>query len=99
MTNKKSSGWLLFVGMLLAIPVLYLLSFGPACWLLSPRVPRMYWPIGWLALHSKSSARIIVWYATLLDEPVPEPPITVPAEPQGNADVVLMDGDVWTPVK
>lgn len=59
------------------LPVLYVASFGPACWWFSPRVgltgdsvdaPAIYLPIGRIYLevdHGGWISRTIRWYATL----------------------------------
>ena len=73
------------------VPMLYVASFGPACWLVSSRVypligvarvaPRIYWPLG--ALHKNGPvavASLLDWYAKLgcgTDERV-----LMPASPQ-----------------
>lgn len=63
----------------LSFPVLYVASFGPACWWLSNisalphggmrahrRVPAFYHPISWAARRGPTALRgIISWYATL----------------------------------
>lgn len=61
----------------IGLPVLYVASFGPACWLLSTRLEREvfktfkeapfpYGPIGWATRRApKSLASSIEWYATL----------------------------------
>lgn len=54
MVNHKKPGWVLrlFV-VVLALPVLYVGSFGPACWATSrtgigaTQLARLYWPIVW----------------------------------------------------
>lgn len=92
MADRKRTHWGWIVGTVLSLPVLYLLSFGPACWNAkrgrAPQYPHMrcahtfYWPIGWLAHNTRpsSSYKIIAWYATLNDGP-----IAVPTMP-GNID-------------
>jgi hypothetical protein len=79
MTDRKKPGvafWATVV--VVGLPVLYVLSFGPACWWLSKppppgysaigdtrTAPQFYWPIGWLAMKDpRWSRKIIFWYAT-----------------------------------
>ncbi len=58
--------------MTILLSVLYVLSFGPACWIVSRqgsgegRIPRIYWPIGWASARwPEWIGRPIVWYAEL----------------------------------
>jgi hypothetical protein len=43
----------------IGLPVLYVLSFGPACWITSRRfdtqLTGFYWPIGWVMLEGRDS--------------------------------------------
>ena len=60
---------------IIGTPVLYVLTFGPACWWFSNAqanlpergiAPRFYWPIGWVAANGPDSCRrAIRWYAIL----------------------------------
>jgi len=64
------------------LPLLYVASFGPACWWFSPRVgltgdcvdvPAVYLPIGRIYIeadHGGWISRTIRWYATLRHESV-----------------------------
>ena len=56
------------------LPLLYVASFGPACWWFSspkpefavtyPFAPNAYWPFGWLAQNGPQPLQaVIVWYA------------------------------------
>ena len=63
--------------MAVVLPVLYVASFGPACWWFHRSgwggiggyeqiriAPKFYWPIGWTAKHSPMPIqRAIFWYA------------------------------------
>ena len=64
---------------LIVLPVVYPISFGPACWWFAkeptlwvgcvgtrPKVaPHIYWPIGWLAeIGPRPVHDAIYWYAT-----------------------------------
>lgn len=67
MSEERKPIWPWILTVLIGLPVLYVLSFGPACWWFStpPHEPldigysafqyhtvsRFYWPIGWLAKH------------------------------------------------
>jgi hypothetical protein len=64
-------------GIVLGLPLLYVVSFGPACWWFHTigwggtggyeqiRIaPKFYWPIGWTAKHSPMPIQhAIIWYA------------------------------------
>src|SRR6188768_2856710 len=63
--------WPLLTAALIGLPVLYVASFGPACWLHSRTggdrgifFQSAYWPIGWAARHSPMEDFIRA-YATL----------------------------------
>ena len=50
--------------------VLYVASFGPACWWMGNRserlvvISRIYGPIGWTAVHAWTPIRLLIrWYA------------------------------------
>lgn len=56
----KKPGWAFWTTLVLVgVPVLYVASFGPACWIVS-RTPEqcfqseVYLPIGWMISHSPS---------------------------------------------
>jgi hypothetical protein len=75
--RKKSGAWPWIVALLIVLPVLYVLSFGPACWLASKsgeaysdiRPSRglfIYWPLGWCAETwgwENTAGRTVKWYA------------------------------------
>ena len=80
MTDRKAAAWTWIVGTLLGVPLLYLLSFGPACWWVSrigrsgefrahPTVSTIYQPIlsAWWNNRGALSAGI-GWYANLLSQ-------------------------------
>lgn len=97
MTNRKRQFGAWVVGTVAALPILYVLSFGPACWWFASKcaygrvrcAPKSYWPIGVLAHNTRSwfPFRIISWYATLDDRPV-----VVPTDSAGtlNLDAVVI---------
>jgi hypothetical protein len=78
--EHKPPVWPWSVTALIALPVPYVASFGPACWWLSKfdsrmlappgvaarRVSRFYIPIDWAAIKGPQPLRdAIFWYATL----------------------------------
>jgi hypothetical protein len=79
MTDRKKPGvafWVTVV-VVVCLPLLYVLSFGPACWWFSPidplsgasTAPKLYLPIGWVwqkCPNGNPIDRSIRWYATLL---------------------------------
>jgi hypothetical protein len=70
LADRSRRFWIITV---MSLPVLYVGSFGPACWWFSKqekgvyhRVALPYWPIGWAAKHGpRGLSRAIWWYATL----------------------------------
>jgi hypothetical protein len=89
MTTRKhpSAGFWITVA-LVAAQVGYPLSLGPACWWLSksalddifPRAPRIYWPLGWLALNGPEPVRqSLCWYANARKKG-----IMLPTDPGGS---------------
>jgi hypothetical protein len=76
--RERWAKWTLAV--IVALPVLYVESFGPACWWMSdwipfgngPRWPRpkIYEPLAWAALKSGRPAQVAIgWYANLRYQP------------------------------
>ena len=61
MTNCKAAAWTWIVGTLLGVPLLYVLSFGPACWISSHvgkaewRIETVYRPVLWAWARSPGS--------------------------------------------
>ena len=64
------------MAVIVGVPVLYVVSFGPMCWWFSSAeidgdvvvyiAPHAYWPIGWLAQHGPDPVGdAINWYGTL----------------------------------
>lgn len=51
---KKRPLWPFLTAALLGLPVLYVASFGPACWIASrnkaiqPAFQKLFWPVGWI---------------------------------------------------
>jgi hypothetical protein len=80
---------------LVAVPILYVLSFGPACWWFTDRsfgyafrMPSVaYWPMGWTVRHSpKPVSSAVCWYAKVGNSEE----LLVPAEWGGfSAGIIL----------
>ena len=68
-----------------SMPVLYVASFGPACWWFTDRTdpvaPQAYWPIGWLALNCPEPVGDIAWWYALMGTNA----VVVPTSPDGEA--------------
>src|SRR5262249_37009850 len=76
MTDRKKPGWALWTTIALVAALLYVVSFGPACWWASTPgqnaamdadAPAIYIPIGWIYRNAGESGWIctaIRWYAT-----------------------------------
>jgi hypothetical protein len=52
---------------MVGVPVLYVASFGPVCWInarrgTAPVLPRIYLPIGWAMKHSEIIAKTVLSY-------------------------------------
>jgi len=77
------------VGIMIGMPLLYVLSFGPACWYARPEPgvhyrlpPSIYWPIGWVCTKApRSIVRLIGWYAIIGNDRQ----LMVPTNPSGTA--------------
>ena len=83
-----------------ALPLLYVLSFGPACWITAqvdvggwdgavpPRAMIVYWPLGSIGSDTDSHwGRSLRWWMTL--EVKKGYSAVAPASPKGNALIVL----------
>ena len=78
--ERKKLAWPRIVAGLIGLPLLYVASFGPACWWLSPEMassgpwkfgqaPWVFWPIGWAVEHGPDPVRhSIAWYATAVGD-------------------------------
>ncbi len=72
-TDRKKPGvafWATVV--VVCLPLLYVLSVGPACWVATHTdlfgngdLPVIYRPIGWLCYHSEVAEKVIFAYARL----------------------------------
>jgi hypothetical protein len=82
--ERKKSVWAWIVIGLISLPLLYVASFGAACWWAvdhtdelgfhSVPLPSLYWPFGWAKMRSpRVVSRAICWLATLHGEPLSIP--------------------------
>ena len=76
MNNDRKALWPWIVAVLIGLPVLYVASFGPACWVTSwtrqgyEAVPVVYRPIVWIWNHSPPAVGIALdWYARVGADP------------------------------
>ncbi len=73
--DRKTPLWPWIVALLIGLPVLYIVSFGPACWAESQTfgrtdfptitVPRFHRPLLRIANGRGIAAQFLVWYANL----------------------------------
>jgi hypothetical protein len=68
--DKPRRIWPWVAAALIAVPALYVGSFGPACWIASrsqklTKIPTFYWPIQTYAPHSPGGGAAVGWFATL----------------------------------
>lgn len=78
MGEERKPFWPWIVALLIGLPALYVVSFGPACWVCSRldprnqerwcRLERGYKPIIWLACRNHRMNDAATWYAELLAE-------------------------------
>jgi hypothetical protein len=99
MTDRKKPGvafWATVV--MVALLVVYPLSFGPACWTasrdqsLSPldrSVSQVYWPIGWLGMREGILGDTVLWYAKVGMEN--EAMVSIPIDASGHLSVIFPD--------
>jgi hypothetical protein len=95
MNHRKKPGVTFWAAaVVVCLPLLYVLSFGPACWWFATKpndkligsrnnvykhAPRMYWPLGWLAKFSpRPLDDAIFWIATRRDDLM-----ALPTDPAG----------------
>lgn len=70
-TEHLRAKWPLLAAALIVGPVLYVASFGPACWISSrtecgERVLSIAWqPMLWLWMRTSSPGKVVEWNATL----------------------------------
>jgi len=73
MTSRKHPSVALWitVALLVVVPVLYIASFGPACWISERNgigeraVSKVFWPIVWVAETNPRATKVVLWYASL----------------------------------
>src|SRR5258708_454712 len=76
--ERKKRLWPWVVAVLIGMPVLYVASFGPVCWLTQassksiesgavrpPRAPHLYWPIGWIGMKSNVGRKAVIRYVEI----------------------------------
>lgn len=70
--KKRGSGWpALIAGACVTLPILYVLSVGPAAWLLDRRmlderiIRSLYSPLSWIDNHFPEVGKYIIWYMRL----------------------------------
>jgi hypothetical protein len=97
----RKGRWIPVALALLALgPLLYVFSFGPACWITSQRVGGgvvepsramiLYWPLGAVAGDVNSaSGRYVRWWMTLGVRKGQS--VVVPTSPRGNALILETD--------
>ena len=88
--REKWAKWTLVT--VIGLPVLYVASFGPACWATAEpnesnewnSIMLAYWPIGYVCIHKHSSPVIdfLDWWANLGVQPGFT--VNVPAHPSGT---------------
>jgi hypothetical protein len=99
--RERWARWTL-VGLLVGLPVLYVLSFGPACWWIATTIqevpggppignnavyaPRAYWPIGWASIRSPYLKLAFAWYGRLIGR---RSAVLAPVKPTGSEGVIL----------
>jgi hypothetical protein len=76
MGDERKPVWTWIAALLIGLPVLYVASFGPACWATTVNVsqaggPRyhktmiVYWPLGFVADGDSQVSRILQWWMGL----------------------------------
>jgi hypothetical protein len=90
------------VGLFFGLPILYLASFGPACWWMAATVqevpggPRVgsnaayvsqaYWPIGWAVDRYRSIRPLVAWYSRLFGA---RSGVLLPVKGRGSEGTIL----------
>ena len=94
--NRRARWAIWVLATVVSAPLFYVVSFGPACWwfpsdstplgpfggisIQCPHAPRIYWPIGRLAVRGPQPVRCAIgWYATRRSDQV-----MLPFHPDGN---------------
>lgn len=97
---RKRTGWKWFLITLFVVPIIYILSFGPACWWFSTtapaslvasikapqRVSSLYWPIGYVTSRSAQSTGGggLIFRAVVWYATLRVPSVTLPADNSGQ---------------
>ncbi len=95
-SDVRKPGVAFWASVALAIPVLYVLSFGPACWLVDRGnarievVARVYRPFVRAAAAENGIGRFLKWYGGL-DRPRNTPATTIPMTGWMNFYLNLFD--------
>jgi hypothetical protein len=69
--NKKPGAAFWATVVVIALLVMYPLSFGPACWISSRTntaasvIPIVYRPIVWCMAHNRGLGKVVKWYGEL----------------------------------
>jgi len=95
--DRKTPLWPWIMALLMWLPVLYVLSFGPACWIVSrtkPRyfVPLIYFPIGRLALDGPQSIGSAIYKYALVGMPS-HSQVGIPASFSGAGSFLMKPDD------
>ena len=69
--ERKKPIWQWIVLVLIGLPVLYVASFGPLCWMKSRskdwKISTFYWPVQtYIVRYCPGGAAAVAWYAKLL---------------------------------
>jgi hypothetical protein len=91
--RERWAKWTLAAAVI-GLPMLYVASFGPACWLtkrdpttFDRKAPSFYWPVGWACVNGPRYIRgACSWYATVYGDRYV---LIIPANPSGTIIVVM----------
>lgn len=72
MIEERKPYWPWIAALLIGLPVVYVASFGPACWIVSRRsdhslrnLPAIYWPVGWIISRTSWGYSLLGHYAEI----------------------------------
>lgn len=66
---RKKPSWAFWTALAIALPIFYVVSFGPACWITSRldfgvwALQVFYWPLTWAMRHNATIAVALAHYA------------------------------------